>query len=381
MKKKIATLIISTSIILSSTIANAISDIQEFTDYNTLSTHWGLQDIQTLVLKGGIKGIPNDDGTFRFEPNRSITTAELLSIILNTSGNAPTSTDWPMNVMNKAIDLKIIPSKWVNDGNVPITRERMAGVLGTTWQYILKEDINKADYAIDKSKITDLNESDGFEDYIVMAYERGLVGGNGDGTFNPKGETTRAECCAVINRLFNYTSRVDNSALSPTTSSSTGNSEYIKPGEGCYGGVISQYPIEGDVINGITVTRDPETGVLGYGNGQKGGIYLGVAIGNTGRTIQVGTESPSDIYDGARGNKNANGYYEQRGDYVYWNLEWMLIEGNVTNKLQSSYPNMGTTTCADIYGNILEGVTDINNKDVFFYFDTGIGLWTPKAWY
>ena len=369
MKKKIATLIIATSIILSSTIANAISDIQEFTDYNTWSNHWGLQDIQTLVLKGGIKGIPNDDGTFRFEPNRSITTAELLSIILNTSGNAPTSTDWPMNVMNKAIDLKIIPSKWANDGNVPITRERMAGVLGTTWQYILKEDINKADYTIDKSKITDLNESDGFEDYIVMAYERGLVGGNGDGTFNPKGETTRAECCAVINRLFNYTSRVDNSALSPTTSSSTGNSS-----QQWHSISIDDLnvPKEGDVINGITVTRDPETGVLGYGNGQKGGIYLGRAVGNTGKVYKVGSSSPYNLpkYDIL-----AKGSYEQKGDYVYWSDEWLRIQSRVQTRLDAEHPDVPKGTCADIYGNILEGVTDRTNKDVFFMMGDEVCGW------
>lgn len=38
----------------------------------------------------------------------------------------------------------------------------------------------------------------------------------------------------------------------------------------------SVYPKEGNIPNGQPITRDPETGILGFGNGQKDRMYLGV---------------------------------------------------------------------------------------------------------
>ena len=367
MKKKIIS-IITTMLITGSlamnTYASNLTNVTEFSDYNTLQSHWGLNDINVLVSKNGIRGIPNDDGTFRFEPDREITTAELLSLILNAAGIAPTEGEWPTNVMEKAVDRLIIPSNWNNGSlaNEPIPRERMAYVLSNSAYYILGENVNLSEFDVDPDKIADIGEANSsYKNSILNVYDYGLIAGTGEG-FNPKGKTTRAEACAIVNRLFRYTDRVDNSALEYEDETVSSTPQVVKPGIGMYGAVTA-YPKEGDMFNGQPITRDPETGVLGYGNGQKGGIYLGVDIGNRGVKIKVNSFRPEDL---PCQEPLAKGYYTQKGDYVYWDDEWAMIKNAGLDKLRAEHPDAPQWTCADIYGNILEGVTDYKSNDVFF---------------
>lgn len=376
MKKKIIsiiTIMLITGSLVMNTYASNLTNVTEFTDYDTLQSHWGLNDINILVSRGGIKGIPNNDGTFRFEPDREITTAELLSLILNTSGNAPTSTDWPMNVMDKAKSLGLISSEWCNEdiANGAIPRERMASILYNTATKLLREDINSSDYDVDPEKVGDIVGNE-YKFEIKGVYDFGLIAGDETGKFNPTGNTTRAESCAIINRLFKYTERVDNSRLEygNETPSSSGD-VWITPGIGCHG-AITDYPREGDMFNGQPITRDPETGVLGFGNGQKGGIYLGVQVGNKDWYLEVNSECPEDL---PCQEPLAKTYYTKKGDYVYWDDEWLMIEKAGLEKLRAEHIDAPEGTCADIYGNILEGVTDPNNKDVFFVMGDSVTDW------
>lgn len=367
---------------LTSTSAFALSST-EFTDYPALQGHWGLNDINVLLSMNGIKGIPNGDGTYRFEADRAVTMAELLSLILNASGNVPSDTEaYPMNVMEKASELGLIEGAWFNEdtANSAISREKMAYIVNNTLENILGEDTENCKYLpLDDEKVPDLYDGDwDYVNSIATLYGTGIAAGAGDAGFMGSASLTRAEACAIINRTFQYTSRLDNTKfMESNVKEVEAGYKHNAFGEGCYGGVITQYPVEGDIVNGVVVTKHPVCGVLGYGNGQKGGIYLGVEIGNTGRVLEVGDMRPSDICDGARGNKNASGYYTKKGDYVYWDKEWNLIAGYVYDTL----PTTGLTegTCADLYGNILEGVNikgvmvddmeELYKQNIFFAVD------------
>ena len=131
-------------------------------------------------------------------------------------------------------------------------------------------------------------------------------------------------------------------------------------------GVI--YPAEGMTHNGVKITRDPETGVLGFGNGQKGGIYLGLVYPTNGVKIEVGSFA-DDGYDGMRGQ------YTQKGDYIYWDSEWDLIHKVSMNKVQKiANPTEGMV--ADIEGNLTTG--HYTDKNVFYaYLD---GCWQPTQY-
>lgn len=368
--------------------AARITSVDQFTDAQTILKHWAKNDIQKMLDKNGIQGY--EDGSFR--PNGNITTAELLSILINTTGNKiEGSGTWSVNVMNTAYNLGIVTSNELpeSEANKPISREKMAMVLVKSAK-VLKGEQTEGIEQVDKSLISDLNQAgQAYQDYIRTAYSMGLLAGTGKG-YNPKGVTTRAEACAITNRLMGYSERVDNLSKQPVqpdqpeqpTQPEQPDQPTIGTGQpgvytalpdgsnvGTKSGTI--YPAEGMIApDGTVITRDPETGVLGYGNGQKGGIYLSVKYATNGVQIHEGSAAPRDTIE------NASGHYEKHGDYVYWTREWDKITGAMTRKLQSTQPNAPAGTVADLEGNILPGA-DRSSKNAFFEMDAD-GNWTTR---
>lgn len=365
--------------------AARITSVDQFTDAQTILKHWAKNDIQKMLDKNGIQGY--EDGSFR--PNGNITTAELLSILINTTGNKiEGSGTWSVNVMNTAYNLGIVTSNELpeSEANKPISREKMAMVLVKSAE-VLKGEQTEGIEQVDKSLISDLNQAgQAYQDYIRTAYSMGLLAGTGKG-YNPKGVTTRAEACAITNRLMGYSERVDNLSKQPVQPDQpeqptqpevpevgTGQPGVYTPlpdgsNVGNKSGTI--YPAEGMTApDGTVITRDPETGILGYGNGQKGGIYLSVKYATNGVQIHEGSAAPRDTIE------NASGHYEKHGDYVYWTREWNKIDGAVTRHLEATQPNAPAGTVADIYGNIIPG-GNVNDNDAFFYKDPN-GNWTGQ---
>jgi len=203
----------------------------------------------------------------------------------------------------------------------------------------------------------------------------GLLAGTGNG-YNPKGVTTRAEACAITNRLMGYMPRVNNFSKQPEqptqpTQGQPGVYTALPDGSNVgESGVV--YPAEGQIgPDGVVITRDPATGVLGYGPGQHGGIYLG--CGKNGRNIAVNAAAPDSI-------KNMSGHYEKHGDYIYWTKEWDIIDGHINRKLTAEHPNVPAGTVADLHGNIIQGGTR-DDKDAFFFMDSDgewVGIYDEK---
>lgn len=341
-----------------------LGSIKDFSDYNSaIKGHWGESQIDALFMAGGINGTPDGNGGVKFDPDRSITTAELLSLILEAGNKVDDTKAWPARVIDPAIELGIIPSSMSSEANTPITREKMAMVLVNSAKAIRNEDTTGITF--DASKIGDLNQADStYRSYIQTAYGMGLLEGSGKG-YQPKSATTRTETCTIINRLYGYMPRVEvNDEEEPIIEMPEG--IYELPDGSNVGSAGMVYPAEGMVINGVKVTRDPETGVLGLGNGQKGGIYLGVTSKINGAQIEVGDIAPADGYD------NMQGTYEQKGDYIFWTKEWNLIMGAGMEKVEkTANPTEGMV--ADIHGNLTTGVWSDDN--VFFEYHNGMWQW------
>lgn len=344
-----------------------VGSIKDFSDYNSaIKGHWGESQIDALFMAGGINGTPDGNGGVKFDPDRSITTAELLSLILEAGNKVDDTKAWPARVIDPAIELGIIPSSMSSEANTPITREKMAMVLVNSAKAIRNEDTTGITF--DASKIGDLNQADStYRSYIQTAYGMGLLEGSGKG-YKPKSATTRTETCTIVNRLYGYMPRVevkeDEEPIIEITGEYTALPDNSNVGKS---GII--YPAEGMTHNGVKITRDPETGVLGFGNGQKGGIYLGLVYPTNGATIEVGSFASTDGYDGMRGQ------YTQKGDYIYWDSEWDLIHKVSMNKVQKiANPTEGMV--ADIEGNLTTG--HYTDKNVFYaYLD---GCWQPTQY-
>lgn len=370
---------------LSNVSAAKFNSIKDFTDYESdIKGKWSESYITTLVNKGGIKGY--EDGTFR--PKANITTAELVSILLGTSGAEVDTTNWPESVMAQANKAGILDSGMLTEGNVPISREKMAYVLVNSASKLLGEQVTSDKYAPD-SVIPDLASARSeYRDEIKAAYGLGLLAGNDDaGTFKPSAPTTREETCVIINRLFKYTDRVDNlhkptpkPEVTPPVPGDVphwsiedfefGNTEAEKYNDpnvyiGDRTGAI--YPREGEIgPNGKPITRDPVTGVLGFGNGQKGGIYLNRTYIHkaSGKDVpfelKVGSLTPGDRIRGM------DGQYQKRGNYVYWEQEWSWIEGAARDNLDATRGKVPHGAYADIHGNVYKG-NDIDGEAFYKY--------------
>ena len=361
----IGSIVGSSSLVYASQVSQSeIPDIKNFTDYSEnlgygkISGHWAESIISTTIKAGGIAGYPEGD----FRPNKEITAAELLSIIFSVTDTDTGSGSWSERIMNTAYNKGIVTQSLIpmSDASKPISREKMAYILVKSAEILCLEDTSSQKNAT----VSDLSTADpACQDAIQRAYNMGLLAGKGDG-FAPKDSTTRAETCAVVNRLMKYSDRVDNFTVKQ---------EPVTPSDAIYealpdGSNVGQstgaiYPSEGQMYNGKPITRDPNTGVLGYGNGQKGGIYLGVPV-LSGSIKEGSALAAGDGYD------NALGHYETHGDYTYWGKEWALIGTYVENKLNTEAPDAPNGSVADIYGNIMNGYTD--KDDVFAYKnDTG----------
>lgn len=337
----------------------ATPNLEDFSDYESvLKNHWAVRDnnIPILLSQGGIKGTSDGNGGLKFDPDRSITTAEILSLILEAANQSlvDDSKGWPDRVIDPAIELGIIPSSMSSEANTPITREKMAMVLVNSAKAIRNEDTTGITF--DASKIGDLNQADStYRSYIQTAYGMGLLEGSGKG-YQPKSATTRAETCVIVNRLYGYMPRVELKDDDTIIEMPEGLSPLPDGSNVGISGIV--YPKEGDVINGVKVERDPETGVLGLGGDGKGGIYLGLVSPINGAQIEVG-DIAEDFYD------NMGGQYLQKGDYVFWETEWAMIEGAGMEKVEKiSNPTEGMV--ADIHGNLTTGSP--SDKDVFFAY-------------
>jgi hypothetical protein len=250
-----------------------VNDIKKFTDYNTdsgygkLNGHWAENDIQVLIDKGAIKGIENDDGSYRFEANNTVTTAQFFAMILQvlnmdyTTASDGTVWDdpWDERVLLRSIGQRYTEqltdgflevsnfSYWYATRNEPITRERVAFIFcsllpespdygkdDTGWDNWDFKNLENVDTIInDLDNVSDLLfpvDLEGVGEFgrlteanmykknaligcIRLMYAKGILGGDNNGNFNPQGELTRAEATAVINRFFLYTDRLDTSAI------------------------------------------------------------------------------------------------------------------------------------------------------------------------
>lgn len=349
--------------------AAQIQNVKDFTDYTQdlgygkIQGSWAETIIDVTVLNGGISGYPEGD----FRLNKEISAAELLSILFGVTDTEITSQarSWATRMMQTGYDKGILTPEMIRlqDATKPITREQMAYMLVKSAEILCKENTG----SVYNAPISDLETADPqYQDAIQRAYNIGLMAGRENG-FAPKAYTTRAETCAIVNRLMHFSDRIE--TISPEDlPKEPEETKYEALLDGSNVGQSSGifYPTEGQSYQGKEITRDEKTGVLGYGNGQTGGIYLHIRYGS--REILNGSALPAgDSYD------NAIGYYTTHGAYTYWTKEWDMIALQVTQDLAEKYPDAPAGSMADLYGNRLYNVSQTDES--VFFIKTEDGTW------
>ena len=166
--------------------------------------HWAEKEIHTLAGDGVINGV----GDNKFAPERKITRAEFVALIVRAFGLTEgrynenfedvAKNDWYSDGVGKAMTAGIISKDTYFRPNDPISREEMVKIIVGGWlsKNEKPEWINMSQFS-DKTLI-----SDWATEFVDIAVTLGLVKGDNNGNFNPKSGTTRAEAATVIYRLI-----------------------------------------------------------------------------------------------------------------------------------------------------------------------------------
>ncbi|WP_054027489.1 S-layer homology domain-containing protein [Bacillus sp. FJAT-28004] len=163
--------------------------------------HWGEKTIGAFVKLQFIKGY--GDGTFH--PNGNITRAEFAAIIsrvfdINGGGNQPVvlndiNRHWGKDAIEKLAGAGVITG--YDDGtfkpNKTINREEMVVILSRI------VDLSKVDKDASKGNFADIASASSFAaNQIKDAAKAGIISGKGNGLFDPKGNSTRAEALTIV---------------------------------------------------------------------------------------------------------------------------------------------------------------------------------------
>lgn len=360
------------------TIPYAVNDVV-FTDLAGFD--WAKPAIENMAAQGILSGVGNQ----KYAPAANVTVTEFASMAMRAYGGK----DVAITLSNEQGNLEEIEAVngnyWGNTTicaaqkfgltdrfgldkarwSEPATRAEMATIVMTIAEQMGEETFEIKDGI--ENNIGDYSEVSSYANdmrYILQAYSNGILCGTDDaGSYAPSAYAKRAEAAAIMQRLVDPSKRLK-VEIKPAP-------VLPVPDEDNVGASGVVYPKEGDIgPNGKPITRDPVTGVLGFGNGQKGGIYIGIKSPINGKTIQAGSGA-WDHYD------NMGGTYTEKNGYIFWGPEWTKIDKAAVNKLNKEHPANSTAagTQADIYGNIVSKGSSDAMYEVYQVLD--IKVWAP----
>lgn len=359
-------------------IPYAVNDVV-FTDLAGFD--WAKPAIENMAAQGILSGVGNQ----KYAPAANVTVTEFASMAMRAYGGkdvaitlskeqgnleeieAVNGNYWGNTTICAAQKFGLTDRFGLDKGrwSEPATRAEMATIVMTIAEQMgdeafeIKDGIenNIGDYMEVASYANDMR-------YILQAYSNGILCGTDDaGSYAPSAYAKRAEAAAIMQRLVDPSKRLEVEIKPAPVLPVPDEDNVMEDG--------TVYPKEGDIgPNGQPITRDPVTGVLGFGNGQKGGIYIGIKYPTNGATIQVGSTA-ADHYD------NMGGTYREKNGYIFWEDEWSLINNTAIDKLNREHPatSVGAGAKADIYGNIVSK----GSPDAMYEVSSAFGslFWEP----
>lgn len=191
--KRAAAFLIGTAISIQSIGYAAIVRETEFSD---LSTHWAKSVMMRLNDYKVVGGY--EDGTMR--PDSCISVAEYLAMTVKSLGFTFENSDgyWAAPYIEKALELQLIDPGEYSDYEIPVSRSQAAKIAANALA-----DNQVADEDAVKAKIYDYAEiGEEYKPYVVVAYDKKIVNGNHENSFEPWRYITRAEAAVITVRLI-----------------------------------------------------------------------------------------------------------------------------------------------------------------------------------
>lgn len=173
----------------------------KFTDTDN---HWAQEYIEEAARRKIVTGDENGN----FNPDNFITRAEIVAMLMRTLPNETQysgefsdveESDWYSSYIAKAIKYNIISPDVFFRPNDFITREEMCKMVVNT-AAVLRE----GSFSQTETEFTDKEEISLWAlEYVQKAVSMKLMNGHSDGSFEPRGNATRAQAAAVICRMLN----------------------------------------------------------------------------------------------------------------------------------------------------------------------------------
>lgn len=180
--------------------------------FEDVDNHWAGETIKQLAKYSYVDGMSKEI----FAPDNTLTRAQFIKMVADLyEEEVPydgrfsdvSESSWYAEPIMRADKLGIIPEEMKADGKIlpeaPITREEAAAIAA----YVAKERGGKTGKA---KKFTDANKiSEWAYDAVIDASSMGMINGYGDGTYNPKGNLTRAEASTILMRIIEVSERMN----------------------------------------------------------------------------------------------------------------------------------------------------------------------------
>ncbi len=168
-----------------------------------IDLHWANNHIRHLVSIRAVNGYP--DGTFK--PDNNITRAEFTALLLRAlkidPGNSETGY-WADNFINEAVSRGYIKKGEFDDVRVNITRGEIARMVVRAMDEKYPVDIAELSVLI-----KDFNDtSHSYREFVLKAFNKGIITGRPDGSFGYKENATRAEAVTMAARLIDESKRI-----------------------------------------------------------------------------------------------------------------------------------------------------------------------------
>lgn len=222
---------------------------------------WYYDAVMAMAQKGLVNGVGNN----QFAPDKVMTRAEFLTVIMRATYGSELSAmktqegaAWYSNAYTLALEKGILKRSEFDSGNLTVgcSRQEMSLLLIRAYE----AQGNRVDQLVDTSKIADWNSiGTYYREYVLKAYSLGLITGvDSKGTFSPQVSLPRSQASTVLYRLVEPTARakVDFSVTPAVVGGSQVFSEYEQ----------HEAPRKGDTIiasNGQKYVIEEKWGVLG----------------------------------------------------------------------------------------------------------------------
>jgi len=196
------------------------NNIPNRTPFRDANNHWSAEFICKLIEKGAVSGYRSGPFAGTFQPDRAVTRAELLKIVLAAEGVDPIDTkltggfsdvspeDWYARYVVEARQRGIVGG--YADGtfrpNATVNRAEAIKIIMAASSTISQTDLDEEAIAQAQdsdtiAELRDVQESDWFATYVSLGSKLGIIGGKADGGFNGDEGMTRAEVSKVVSLL------------------------------------------------------------------------------------------------------------------------------------------------------------------------------------